>query len=261
MKMHKQIIFCNCGGNLIDPKKMVAVDEFIAGLGIDFVKVSDLCGLCSVNKEEAVLLFSSSDETLILACYPRAMKMLIKYADEGSTGKFSFINMVDSDRDSLMYRIRDFVSDSTQVSSIRELHSDLTWPAWFPLIDYSRCNFCGQCAEFCLFGVLEKTHDKVLVVQPKACKNNCPACARICPKTAIVFPKYLTGGAIAGADTIDESAEQERQHKDSEMILGNDIYTTLQQRKLKRRSIITEEAMRKALEEREGAFKENKTNP
>lgn len=58
--MDKQIISCNCGGNLIDPEKMEAVEEMLAGLGIEFVKVSDLCGLCSIKKEEAIRLFSSS---------------------------------------------------------------------------------------------------------------------------------------------------------------------------------------------------------
>ena len=30
----------------------------------------------------------------------------------------------------------------------------------------------------------------VRVARPSHCKTNCPACARVCPEAAIVFPKY-----------------------------------------------------------------------
>jgi ferredoxin len=93
------------------------------------------------------------------------------------------------------------------------------------------------------------------VVNPSGCKNNCPACARICPETAIVFPKYKQGGAISGSDSIDEAAEQQRQGQDLKTILGGDIYKALEQRKAKRQSILKADAMQKALDEREKAKK------
>jgi NAD-dependent dihydropyrimidine dehydrogenase PreA subunit len=62
--------------------------------------------------------------------------------------------------------------------------------AWYPVIDKTRCTECGKCHDFCLFGVYSVENRKILVTQPQNCKNNCPACARMCPSKAIIFPKY-----------------------------------------------------------------------
>jgi NAD-dependent dihydropyrimidine dehydrogenase PreA subunit len=72
------------------------------------------------------------------------------------------------------------------------------WIPWFPVIDRDRCVNCRQCVEFCLFGTYATDTDgKVRVVHPEKCKTNCPACARVCPYTAIIFPKF-TDGPISG---------------------------------------------------------------
>jgi ferredoxin len=136
----------------------------------------------------------------------------------------------------------------------KEIREDSAWPSWYPVIDTARCTNCGQCADFCLFGVYEKAEAYPEVINPQACKNNCPACARICPSAAIIFPKYIHGGAIGGSDEIDEKAEQERQARDIENILGDDLYEALERRRARRKSIIREEAMMKAMAERDKAL-------
>jgi len=70
---------------------------------------------------------------------------------------------------------------------------------WYPVIDYSRCTNCMECIDFCLFGVygVDK-HDRILVENQDSCKKGCPACSRVCPEHAIMFPDYKTP-AIAGA--------------------------------------------------------------
>ena len=71
---------------------------------------------------------------------------------------------------------------------------------WYPVIDYSRCTNCMECVDFCLFGVYGVDDaGGVLVEQQDSCKKGCPACSRVCPANAIVFPGHKTP-AIAGAD-------------------------------------------------------------
>jgi len=70
---------------------------------------------------------------------------------------------------------------------------------WYPVIDYSRCTNCMECIDFCLFGVYGvDTQDRILVENQDNCKKGCPACSRVCPEHAIMFPDYKTP-AIAGA--------------------------------------------------------------
>jgi NAD-dependent dihydropyrimidine dehydrogenase PreA subunit len=70
---------------------------------------------------------------------------------------------------------------------------------WYPVIDLSRCTNCLECLDFCLFGVygIDKA-ETILVEQPDNCRKGCPACSRVCPENAIIFPQHKTP-AIAGS--------------------------------------------------------------
>ena len=71
---------------------------------------------------------------------------------------------------------------------------------WYPVIDYSRCTNCMECIDFCLFGVYGVDGaETILVEQPDNCRKGCPACSRVCPANAIMFPQHKTP-VIAGAD-------------------------------------------------------------
>ncbi len=70
---------------------------------------------------------------------------------------------------------------------------------WYPVIDYSRCTNCMECIDFCLFGVYGvDALDRIAVENQDNCKRGCPACSRVCPEHAIIFPEFKTP-AIAGA--------------------------------------------------------------
>jgi NAD-dependent dihydropyrimidine dehydrogenase PreA subunit len=96
--------------------------------------------------------------------------------------------------------------------------------AWFPVIDPDTCNHCGQCLDFCLFGVFERHDKQVSVVAPENCKPDCPACARVCPQQAIYFPKHPQS-PIDGGEAPDETPRH-----DLRDLLAGDLRSTLAKR-------------------------------
>lgn len=69
---------------------------------------------------------------------------------------------------------------------------------WYPVVDCDRCQNCMECMNFCLFGVFGLDESgRLFVEQPDACRDGCPACARVCPSQAIIFPHH-NSPAIAG---------------------------------------------------------------
>jgi NAD-dependent dihydropyrimidine dehydrogenase PreA subunit len=232
--------------------------EQLKQVDAEVVWVSDLCRFSVTGGDRLKAFFNDENEYLIIGCYSRTMKLLLeRFLVDSEKIPVTYLNFLELDNEQLNHTIEDFGAKSQHQNAITEIITPNEWPSWFPIIDYSRCTACGQCADFCLFGVYDKTDKRVSVVNPQGCKNNCPACARICPHTAIIFPKYKHGGAISGSAEIDEMAEQKRQVMDIESMLGNDIYSALEQRKVKRQSIIRSDAMKRAMEERDKALSED----
>ncbi len=104
------------------------------------------------------------------------------------------------------------------------------WKPWFPVIDYDRCTNCMQCLSFCLFGVYGADSAGHIQVQNNDnCKTNCPACSRVCPEAAIMFPKYKAG-PINGDVVRDSDMQKEKMKVDISSLLGGDVYSQLRQR-------------------------------
>jgi len=255
--MSKKVLFCNCGAKLIGTDRQEDISKYLKETGNAFVEISDLCGFSVDRKSEIRDLFTTNDEMLIIACYPRAVRLLLENCGiDHRRLKLTYQNFRELNNEQLFKGNNEFFNGNNYHGNPSVLISTSEWPSWYPMIDYLRCTACGQCADFCLFGVYEKIDKKIVVTNPKGCKNNCPACGRICPQTAIVFPKYEHAGAIAGSDTIDEIAEQQRQTQDIDTILGSNIYKALEMRKAKRQSIIRSAAMQQAIADREKALAE-----
>lgn len=104
------------------------------------------------------------------------------------------------------------------------------WPAWFPVLDRQRCTDCKQCLNFCLFDVyVVDDAGHVQVRNPENCKNECPACARVCPEAAIIFPKY-PDAPINGAEVDEASLAQESMTADLPSLLQGGVADALRRR-------------------------------
>ena len=126
------------------------------------------------------------------------------------------------------------------------------WKPWFPVIDYDRCTNCMQCLSFCLFGVygVDEQH-RIQVQNNDNCKTNCPACSRVCPEAAIMFPKYKAG-PINGDTVSDSDLQREKMKIDISALLGGDVYQMLRDRSERAKSRFSKERdSEKALKERQ----------
>ena len=126
------------------------------------------------------------------------------------------------------------------------------WKPWFPVIDYDRCTNCMQCLSFCLFGVYGvDEQSKIQAQNQDNCKTNCPACSRVCPEAAIMFPKYKAG-PINGDVVQDGDVGKEKMKIDISALLGGDVYSALRQRSDSAKARFSKERDdKKALQERQ----------
>lgn len=133
----------------------------------------------------------------------------------------------------------------------RPMNQPGVWKPWFPVIDYSRCTNCMQCLSFCLFDVYGVSVDhKIQVQNNDNCKTNCPACSRVCPEVAIMFPKYQQG-PINGDVVNETDVGREKMKVDISSLLGGDIYAALKNRSEAAKSRFSKErSPDKALDER-----------
>ena len=56
-----------------------------------------------------------------------------------------------------------------------------------PEIDLDICTGCGDCVEFCPFGIVELANGKATIVNPENC-DYCTDCETFCPPGAIRCP-------------------------------------------------------------------------
>jgi NAD-dependent dihydropyrimidine dehydrogenase PreA subunit len=129
------------------------------------------------------------------------------------------------------------------------------WKPWFPVIDYQRCTNCMQCLSFCLFDVYGSTTEgKIQVRNQNNCKTDCPACSRVCPEVAILFPKYRHG-PINGDEVRSDDVRREAMKVDISALLGGDLYAMLRDRSAKAKSRFSKERDEdRALKERQNCM-------
>ncbi len=182
------ILLCHCSGSdLIDPIEATKIRERMMEFDLRFV-LDHPC-LCSKDTGLPVLskLAEMLDKVIVVGCHERAQRWLFEGAVE--MDKLIPINVQGSCAEEVVERL---------TGMLRKKEG--TKAEWFPVIDKDRCSECGQCLDFCLFGTFDKDEEgRIYVKNPYNCKDNCPACARVCPEAAIIFPR-CSEDWVAGAD-------------------------------------------------------------
>lgn len=234
------VVFCSCAHYETIP---AAVKEQIFGLlrdaGIAVEAVADLCGMAA-NRHPRLRHWAQADPLSIVACFPRAVRWLFEAAGVPlNLGRTRLFNMRTQSPEEIarelmkgagsgMIEEKSAPFASNHPAPIENHPSD--WVPWFPVIDYDRCRNCRQCMNFCLFGVYGLSDEgRVEVRNPAGCKTNCPACARMCPASAIIFPKY-DESPINGDDVMPPSRAQSESPRDLGRLLQGDVYDKIRRR-------------------------------
>jgi NAD-dependent dihydropyrimidine dehydrogenase PreA subunit len=183
-------------------------------------------------------------------------------------GVFDQLPTLDSDSRALTIHTRDVQNDNLEglleyIEGIAQGVSEARphWKPWFPVIDYDRCTNCMQCLSFCLFDVYGVNQANQITVQNQTnCKTDCPACSRVCPEVAILFPKYKAG-PINGDEINQDDLRREAMKVDISALLGGDIYSMLKDRSMKAKSRFSKERDDdRALKERQRCMDKLKSN-
>lgn len=239
------IFLCKCGAGIQSDEGSDRISDFVGGLNADVFELHDLCALALNEKEFLNSSGKRYEKKIIIACYPRAVNALFSQ-NEIEFGHFEVLNF----RENSAAGIEDKLENEHHIPRGQARHhvveSALNVPAWYPIVDESRCSVCGRCAKFCLFGVYQYDGKSLEVVDPLACKNNCPACGRNCPDSAIIFPKVSENSYLSGAESIKSETEADDK-------IGLD---GLRARIRGRKSIFKSEFVQKAEEERRKALEE-----
>lgn len=205
MSGNSMIIYCKCTHRkFVSEETSGSLLNSIEKCGADTVIVDDLCGLAA-GHDPVLKDWAGRPQIFIIACYERAVRWLFDMAGAALSCDSSvrILNPRTMSPEKIVKALSGSITESEAKKSEIIEHKDSPEP-WFPVIDRSRCRSCRLCFNFCLFGVYTAdANGNILVSSPENCKNNCPACARVCPARAIIFPK-LDQSPING-DEINES--------------------------------------------------------
>ncbi|MHC4927088.1 MAG: hypothetical protein ACYTER_07110 [Planctomycetota bacterium] len=228
-------IICQCkNAELIDVSVFDAAIEQAQEASQAVYIVDDLCGLAAA-KDPLFTKWAADDNLTVMACYPRAVRALFTHAGATLPESARLINLREIKGSDTFLADQLPAAEGQPVEPQYITAPDPDWQPWFPLIDYDRCKNCKQCLNFCLFGVYSQQQKDadVEVTRPNKCKTGCPACARVCPFAAIIFPKYdkspINGNEVDETQWRITHAESAETLKDR-LAAGN-IYQMLKTRK------------------------------
>lgn len=172
-------------------------------------------------------LRAGQGELVVLsAMYPRAARWLLVargVLEETAEGPSRAVTCIRWDDQATPSQLAQTVSAAVGAEAVGHgdllrLDQDEPQRRWYPVIDYERCSSCGQCREFCMFGVYERSDTAVEVRNPDYCKAGCPACARMCPSGSIMFPDC--GEPVIAGAAPEAGAPREQPGPDKPAMVG-----------------------------------------
>jgi ferredoxin len=183
----------------------------------DVVRVEQLAERARTQADASLARLFDRDDAFVVGCSrPRAVRALLDFAAVDYRAKQIAWLALPFDRDALK--------------------TEYGVP-WYPVIDRARCSGCGTCADYCLFSVYTQqaplpAGERVRVAAPLNCKTGCPACARLCPEAALIFP-FCHEAELNG-----EVEEPARRTRDTlAAALGDDPMRVLAERRKQKRLI------------------------
>ena len=250
MKQKNCLIYCNCGAGIITDEKKSSLAESLKKQNTEVFELHDICAISINEKDFLNSLENDYNKKFIVACYPRAIKNIF-VQNNITFSNYEVINFRKLTAEKIIEALEENLEESSVLPKYEIKKSSLDVPAWYPVIDKSRCTLCGQCARFCVFGVYKFNKKSLEVVNPLSCKNNCPACGRTCPASAIIFPRLPENSTLSGAEPGSEENKTKSVPKEG-------LFTLLNERNSGRRNIFKQGIMQQAEAEKLKAIEEFK---
>lgn len=246
----KVVIYCNCTAGIIPEQKQAGITALMNRANTDVVELHDLCAFTVNEKEKLAEINSKYSQKTIVACYPRAIRNMFRQ-NKVEMENFDVVNYREKNLEEIGDEIAKLAGQAEEKHSYTVLKNTLEVPAWYPVIDEPKCIYCGKCARFCVFGVYNFSKKSLEVVEPLNCKNNCPACGRTCPTSAIIFPRLKENSVLSGAEPGTEQARPE-------IPAQGGLFVMLNERNSNRRNIFKQDMMQLAEDEKRKAIEELK---
>lgn len=242
------LIYCRCSAGIISEQKQNEIAGLMKEADTDVVELQDLCAFTVNEKEKLAEINSKYEQKTIVACYPRAINAMFNQNKIG-IDNYEVVNYRERSVQEISEEIKKQIPSENPVYEI--VKNSLEVPAWYPVIEESRCIYCGKCAHFCVFGVYKFSKKNLEVVEPLNCKNNCPACGRTCPTSAIIFPRLKENSVLSGAEPGTEEPKPATQTQGG-------LFVMLNERNNNRRNIFKQDMMQLAEDEKRKAIEELK---